>query len=349
MRTLRFGLILMVSFVSFSSRAQSVKELLETGNSLMQGGDITNAINTLNKAYQQEPGNVEVVKSLSFCYYLNKDYAKGLSTLQPILKSDNADDACFQIGGNIYTALAENKEAEKVYRAGLKKFPDSGPLYSDFGIFLGSLARTGEAIKVWEQGIEADPSYPGNYYYASKFYYKIDVTWSVIYGEIFVNMESLTRRTPEIKALLLDSYKRLFSSGNYLDPLLTKKGEPVNAFENALRATWKANASAVSGGVTEENLTSMRSRFILDWYSKYATQFPFKLFDYQRQLLQSGMFNAYNQWIFGFAQDSTTYDTWVSSNSTEFNTFNNFQRGRLFKMPKGQYYQTKQEKKVVED
>jgi Tfp pilus assembly protein PilF len=335
-------LMLCVALLTTASlSAQSVKELLETGNSLMQGGDFANAINVLNKAYQKDPTNLEVVKSLAYAYFLNKDYAKSLSTIKPVL--DSADDQGFQIAGNNYVALAENKEAERLYKQALKRFPNSGPLYSDYGIFLGSLARQYEAIKVWEKGIEMDPSYPGNYYYASKFYYPIDVLWSVIYGEVFVNMESLTRRTPEIKALLMDSYKKLFSGdGTNLQPLVDKKGNALNPFENAVRATFRANASAVTEGVNVETLTSLRSRFILEWFNKYATQFPYRLYDYQRQLLQQGMFAAYNQWIFGYAQDEKAYDDWVSAHQSEFTTYNNFARGRVFKIPQGEYYQTKE-------
>ena len=340
MKILQSGLLFGMLLGVLAAQGQTVKEELETGNSLMQGGDFTNAIAVLNKAYNQEPTNLEVVKSLAFCYYLNKTYDKALSTIQPTIDGDSGDDACFQIAGNIYVALAQNKEAEKLYKKALKKFPDSGPLYSDYGIFLGSMARQDEAIGVWEKGIAADPPYPGNYYYASKYYYPVDVTWSILYGEIFVNMESLTTRTPEIKALLMDSYKKLYSRDENLEPLATKKGHPVNEFENAVRAVWKANASALSGGITAGSLTAMRSRFILDWYSKYATQFPFRLFDYQRQLLQQGMFEAYNQWIFGFAEDEKTYNAWVSAHNSEFNTWYSFARGRVFKMPQGQYYQT---------
>jgi Tfp pilus assembly protein PilF len=335
---LLFGMLLLAA----GARAQSVKEELETGNSLMQGGDFTNAIAVLNKAYNQEPSNLEVVKSLAFCYYLNKDYAKAQSVIQPMIDGEGGDDACFQIAGNIYVSLNQNKEAEKLYKRAIKKFPDSGPLYSDYGIFLGSLARQGEAIRVWEAGIESDPSYPGNYYYASKFYYTLDVLWSVYYGEIFVDMESLTRRTPEIKALLLDSYKKLYAKEDNLAPLEGKKNHPANAFENALRANFRAQASSLSGGINAESLTAMRSRFVLDWFSKYGAQFPCHLFDYQRQLLQQGMFEAYNQWIFGFAEDEKAYNAWVAAHNTEFNTYNTFARGRVFKVPKGQYYQTKE-------
>lgn len=340
MSTLRYYFLFFALLGLVSAKAQSVKELLETGNSFMQSGDFPNAIAVLNKAYLQDGSNVEVVKSLSFCYYLNKDYAKALTIIKPMIDADNGDDACYQIAGNIYTSLAQDKEAEKLYKKGIKRFSDSGPLYSDYGIFLGSLARQEEAIKVWERGIEEDPSYPGNYYYASKFYYSIDLTWALIYGEVFVDMESLTRRTPEIKAMLMDGYKKLFTGDDNLKPLSSKKGKPVNEFENAIRATWKANASSVAGGVNAESLTMLRSRFILDWFNMNGTKFPYHLFDYQRQLLQQGMFTAYNEWIFGFAQDEKGFNEWVKAHNDEFNTFNTFQRGRVFKIPRGQYYQT---------
>ena len=342
MKTLRcYFLFLIILLSGTTVKAQSIKEMLETGNSFMQSGDFPNAIAVLNKAYLQDGNDLEVVKSLAFCYYLNKDYAKGLSVIQPMIEGDKGDDACYQIAGNIYVGLAQNKDAEKLYKKAIKKFPDSGPLYSDYGIFLGSLARETDAIKVWEKGIQSEPSYPGNYYYAAKYYYPIDMTWALFYGEIFVNMESLTRRTPEIKAMLMDGYKKLFSDENNVKPLVDKHGVAENEFENAVRAVWRTNAGTVAGNVNEETLTMMRSRFVLDWFnSPAATKFPCRLFEYQRQLMQLGMFNAYNQWIFGFAQDEKVYDQWVKEHNDEYNTYNNFARGRVFKIPQGQYYQT---------
>ena len=45
-------------------------------------------------------------------------------------------------------------------------------------------------------------------------------------------------------------------------------------------------SAAASSGINAETLTMIRTRFILDWYTNYATKFPFKLFELQRQLLQ---------------------------------------------------------------
>ncbi len=66
-----------------------------------------------------------------------------------------------------------------------------------------------EAVKQWEKGIEVDPNHSGNYYNAAKYYYFTqDKVWSIVYGEIFVNLESYSKRTPEIKTILLNSYKK---------------------------------------------------------------------------------------------------------------------------------------------
>jgi len=54
----------------------------------------------------------------------------------------------------------------------------------------------------------------GNYYHASKFYYAaMDVARSLVYGEQFINLESYSVRTAEIKILLIESYKRAFMKG----------------------------------------------------------------------------------------------------------------------------------------
>ena len=64
-----------------------------------------------------------------------------------------------------------------------------------------------------ERGIRVDAGYSGNYYNAARFYFFTkDKVWSLIYGEIFVNMESLSDRGAAMKQLLLQGYKeKLFA------------------------------------------------------------------------------------------------------------------------------------------
>jgi tetratricopeptide (TPR) repeat protein len=323
-------------FASFSATAQEVMSPLETGRTFMRQGDFDNAIIVFTKALAQEPKNNDVRKDLVQSYYYKRNFAKALETIEPLLDADDADVITYQIGGNIYKALEQIKDADKMYKKALKKFPNSGPLYSEYGELLWS-TKDNSAIDLWEKGIKVDPTYAGNYYNAALYYfYTKDKVWTIVYGEIFVNMESLTERAAAMKQTLYKAYKeKLFVDLN------EKKGETKNKseFAKAVLETINKQSSLVGRGITTETLTMIRTRFILDWYATNAAKFPFRLFDYQRQLLQEGMFEAYNQWLFGTVENLAAYDNWTKTHTDAYTDFSNFQKGRVFRVPTGQYYQ----------
>ncbi len=299
----------------------------------MKQGDFPNATMVLNRALQFDPGNIAISKDLALSYYFQKNNSKALETISPLLERDDVDDQCFQIAGNIYKEMNMQKECEKIYKKGIKKFPGSGALYNDWGELLLAQGNP-EAIKQWEKGIEQDPVYSKNYYNAAKYYFlAADKVWSILYSEIFINMEPMSSKTPEIKEMLLECYKKLFA-----DVDLEQNNKDKNNFVKAYLQSMNKQTSQASMGLNAETLTMIRTRFILDWSSSNGSKFPYHLFDYQRQLLQEGMFEAYNQWIFGPAQNLSVFQNWINTHSTEYNTFNTFQKGRVFKMPGAQYY-----------
>ncbi|MBK7882915.1 MAG: hypothetical protein IPJ81_03110 [Chitinophagaceae bacterium] len=214
-----------------------------------------------------------------------------------------------------------------------KKFPESGPLYNALGRnFMGT--KDADAIKQWEKGIEAEPSFSKNYYNACRYYHITkNKVWSILYGEIFINMEPLSTKTPEVKNILLDSYKKLFT-----DIDIEKINKDNNAFTKAFFSCMNKQNAIAFQGINAETLTMIRTRFILDWFAEYAAKYPFKLFVLQRQLLQEGMFDAYNQWIFGAAQNLSAYQNWINVHASEYNELSRFQKGRTFKISKGEYY-----------
>ena len=315
------------------SQSDDVDKLHENAKAFMRQGDYANASLILVRALSQAPGNIEIAKDLAFDYYLQKENEKALDIIKPFLEKDNPDDQTYQIGGTIYRALGQQKDAEKLYKRAIKTYPRSGPLYNDYGEMLWS-QRDYSAIKLWEKGIEQDPSYGGNYYNACKYYFlSTDKIWCVIYGEIFINIESFTSRTAEIKNILLDGYKKLFADADLLSNVKDK-----NDFEMAFLTTMNKQNSVVINGLNAETLTMIRTRFILDWDQSYTKKFPFSLFDKQEQYLQDGLFPAYNQWIFGAAQNLANYQNWISTHAEEYAAFTKFQEGRIFKVPDGQYY-----------
>jgi hypothetical protein len=100
-------------------------------------------------------------------------------------------------------------------------------------------------------------------------------------------------------------------------------------------------AGLAANGVNTEVLTMIRTKFILDWFDTYAGKFPFKLFDFQQQLIKEGLFDAYNQWLFGSVENLAAYESWTKTHEEVYKKFKTFQKSRVFKMPAGQHYQGK--------
>jgi tetratricopeptide (TPR) repeat protein len=331
----RFFLVVSLFTALAGFAQQGEQSLQETARSFMRSGDFDNAIVVLNRALQSDKNNLALQKDLALAYYYKRDYAKAQETVKPMLDHEDVDVVSYQIAGNIYKAMEEVKEADKMYKKALRKFPNSGALYSEYGELLWA-KKDYEAINFWEKGIKEDPSFAGNYYNAALFYfYTKDKVWGLLYGEIFVNMESLTERAAAMKQLLLEGYKeKLFADAD-----VQKDDKNKSEFAKAFLETMNKQSSVANRGLSTEVLTMIRARFILDWYKTYAAKFPFKLFDYQQQLLREGMFEAYNQWIFGMVESLPAYENWNKTHSEAYNKFATFQKGRIFKMPSGQYYQ----------
>ncbi len=302
----------------------------------MQQADYANATLVLKKALEASPQDVDLQNDLLFNYYLSGDYGKAMEYGKSLVEKPYADIRSYQLLGMTYREIEEVKEGERLYKAGLKAYPNSGVLYCEYGELLVSKKNPDQlaAIRLWEKGIEVDPNYSGNYYHAARYYQgSADKIWALVYGEIFVNLESYSRRTPEIKELLLDAYKKYYTNMQSL-----KAPDPKNGFETAFAALLNKHAAVVSAGVSASSLIMLRTRCTLDWFEKTPVKYPFRLFEYHRQLLQAGLFDAYNQWLFGAAQSLSSFQQWTQENQEAYDKFLSFQRGRVFKLPAGQYY-----------
>jgi len=318
-----------------NAQTQDVATLRETARSLMKQGDFENATLVLNKALQQNPDNLDLLKDQAFLSYLKRDFAGTIETGKKITARPDADVQCYQILGLGYKAIAEYKESDKMYKEALKKFPNSGVLYDEYGDLLASNDNEAAAIKQWEKGIETDPNHSGNYYYAAKYYAKKgNIIWGLLYSEIFLNIESFSKRTEEIKSILFGGYQKLFSATEALGNA-KQNGTP---FEKAVATDLSKLTNLMADSITCETFTALRTRFILNWYHRHAGEFPFRLFEHQRLMLQEGYFEAYNQWLIGALADTQKFQKWMQDHETEVKAFQEFQHNVIFKIAEGQYY-----------
>jgi hypothetical protein len=119
----------------------------------------------------------------------------------------------------------------------------------------------------------------------------------------------------------------------------SRRGRSANGeFESAFRQLLAKQTSVITNGIDPEALIMLRTRFILDWYNFYSFKYPFALFDLQRSLLKEGMFEAYNQWIFGPVASQAGYRAWTNLHKAEYDRFIQYQRNHPFKLRPDEYY-----------
>lgn len=319
---------------SVAVKAQDVSKLIETAQVFTAKEDFANARLVLNRAIQLQPDDYAIQQELAYVDYLAGDIDEAMAVINKVLDDKSADEKSFQIAGLIYKAGNLLKDCERIYKRGLKKFPNSGVLHNELGETLLLQKLPGDAIKIWEEGIEKESGYAGNYFHAAKYYFftKSNPVLSILYGEIFINSESYTIRTAEMKSIVLESYK-LFYGGS-----ISYEDKKSNPFQKAIAETLLKQKELVATGINTDVLTMVRLRFVLDWFNTHSSNFPHKLFDQLQLLARDGLFEAYNQWIFGVATNVVEYQYWVTANPKAGAAFANFQKNRIFKMPAGQNY-----------
>lgn len=332
---MKFALILLaICSLGFTGRAQSPEAVIANSREYSLRGDIDNAILILKNGLDQYTTHAGIRQELAMAYYTAKRYPQAMETLKPLLDNETSDETVFQIGALIYRGVGQTKEAEKVYKNGLRLHPKSGLLYNEYGQMMeGMNPGKGEGIKLWEKGIQADPGFAINYYNAARYHAIMNNTlWAILYGEIFVNLDSYSGRSIEIKNLLFQFYKKVFAYG--FSGLNEK-----NVFENTVAECLLKQKALATAGINPETLAAIRARFILDWFrSPVFEKYPFRLFERHQQMLREGFFDAYNQWLFGGAANLAAFQNWTKTHNDEYQAFTKFQRQNLFVINQSQFY-----------
>lgn len=298
-------------------------------------GNLDKALAIIKNAELTYPGNLSLLKDEAFINTWKKDYTNAIEAGKKLVDNAEADEQCYQILGSAYRADSKYAEAEKVYEKGIEKFPDNSLLYAEYGDALKQNNKMDAAKSAWEKGIELNPSISSNYYFLAKYYAdNKNPLWAALYGEMFINIESFSSRTAEIRGIVMNQYTALFAAPTVLQQYVSS-GQP---FEKAVASTLSQFSDMVSGGVTPESLFALRGQFIVNWFnSDNAKNFPFRLFDRQQQLLKLGIFEAYNQWVFAsYNQDQ--FKTWAQMHDGLIKEFSKFQKASMFKVSKGEYY-----------
>lgn len=287
--------------------------------------DYDKAINVYFQAIRMQPNNVMLRRDLAYAYFLSGKYDEGLQVVNEVISSNSADEQTYQIASALELAKGNSKKASRILDDGLKKFPNSGILYNAKGNNISTdPKKLEEAVEYFVKGIEANPRYAMNYFNASRLLLELKQPfWSIMYGEIYTILDPLSPRTIDAKKNLLQAYNDLFAAQTNEDLPSFKKRDRSNtsfSLEEMSLPIYFNNYAAVADGFSAENLIMLRTRFMLEWQTKYPAN-RHSLFQYYNLLLENGYFDAYNQSLFGSMSDSQKFASWLKMNNEHYKQY----------------------------
>jgi hypothetical protein len=190
-----------------------------------------------------------------------------------------------------------------------------------------------KALTYYEKGIEMEPSYPANYYKASKIYLSsTEKVWGMLYGELFMNLDRNSKRTAEMSKLLFDTYKNQIQIKGDTTKLSFSKNfnlsidaikDPKN-IKLPFPMVYEMNLTLAVAGqkeITLNSISEVRTNFLKSFIKGgNAKKYPNILFDYQQKLSEQDFFESYNHWLLMMG-DEIAFNKWQLGNSSNWNNF----------------------------
>ncbi len=328
------GIALLTCLLPDGAKAQSagdspeLLQIIKSAGNFLNKGDYEQAISMYKQAIRMSPDNIALRKDLAYAYFLKRDFTQAREIITPVVSSSMADAQCYQIAAAIEQADGKNSKAKKIVNSGLEKFPKEGVLYNTKGNILSTESKSNKApLKEWINGIAVEPNYPTNYYNAAKALFQDgNYVWSIIYAEKFINLEAQSPKTVDMRKVLFDAYKKVFTTQtDDAIPAFNKNTQQNQqsklSFEEAFQETINANMSAISDGFNTDNISMLRTRFLIYWHNRFEQKFPQSIISYQSRLMKSGFYPAYNQWLFGAIENSQEFSAWVTQFKAEYQKF----------------------------
>ncbi|MBK7036908.1 MAG: tetratricopeptide repeat protein [Bacteroidetes bacterium] len=330
--------IMFITFCQLTFAQTNEEKAYEKGMKaieLMDNGKIEASIELLEEAQKLDPDRFDYPYELAYAHYLKKDYKGAIKILEKVEKHKDVTAQLFQLLGNSYDMIGKPEDAIEMYEKGVKKFPNAGNLYLELGIMQMGKEEYNKALDYYEKGIEVDPQFPSNYYWAARIYCNSsEEVWGMIYGEIFMNLERNSKRTVEISKLLYDTYNSQIQFTNdttfsisfsqnatinisdLSDPTKFKMPYCIGVYEPTLML------SLLAVRATDINsLDTIRSIFVDSYFTnKHDESYPNVLFSYQKQIKEAGHMESYNHWIL-MQGDLKGFDKWYDTHKTAYDDF----------------------------
>lgn len=330
-------IIVLLTVFTITAYGQTKKEkaynLSVKATEEMESGNIKGAIKIFGKAKKLDPDEINYPYQIAYANYLKKDYKESIEVLKELLDHPNVTDSIYIMLATCYDKSKESANVAATYEAAIKAFPKSGMFYLKRGNLDRKRKKYDKALVYYEKGIEAQPNFLLNYYWATKLYLNsTDKVWGLIYGEIFINLEENNDQTKEISMLLFNTYKtqiKFDSEGSVIvhfskNASISGLADSTNIklpYGEGVYVPLLLKAMVKEEGIDLESLNRIRTKFVEAYFNNgYDKTYPNVLFDYQNEINYYGHIEPYNKWVLRKG-DEAAFSEWRDSNKIQWNSF----------------------------
>lgn len=274
----------------------------------------------------------------SVCLVMAKKYQDAIELLKPIYRDKTLFDRGYQLLGNCYDFVEDTAASMNIYREGNVAFPESGRLNFEIGQRYYLQKNRKLAHEYWLKGTRGEPRYATNYYWLAKSFSETqDRLWSVLYSEVFLNLERNTQRTREISKLAFDMWNVSMRIGDTLDPINfctdatleipDQRGPNVMNFPTAFEFT-VAQATqpfikpdTVLKALSIEKLIDLRYRFTRAWVTSGNDSLHVNdLLRWNIYLQKQGRLKEYLWWLYSYG-DVREMNAYFKKNEERYDIF----------------------------
>ena len=172
----------------------------------MDDGDYDEAARLLESVLAADPKNFLANYETGYLLYMQERYEEAVEVLRRIKRKDYPP--LYQLLGNAYDMAGDRKRAVKTYEKGLRENPDAGRLYLELGNIAYAERQYDRALACYRRGATVDPAHPSNYRSLALLYaISTEPVWTLVWGELFMNLERGSGRTSAMSETLAQTYR----------------------------------------------------------------------------------------------------------------------------------------------
>lgn len=171
------------------------------------------AVESLLLLRKAHPNDYAINYELGYALMMKKDYEGAAKTFRALQNRKESDDLTYAMEGNALDYMGKRGDALRTYRKGLDRFPNSGRLMMELGNIKLSDEQYEAALEWYVRGMEAEPSFPSNYFRAAALLLNSsDTDGGLAAGEAFMMLNPSGDRSRTMSKMLSDAYRTLLAT-----------------------------------------------------------------------------------------------------------------------------------------